>query len=74
MIEVAREEFIRWVNESNVNQTLKDILIEKLRKLGISFTTHESLDKDFFEEAHKSLNWEGIEIEYYQELVPIINK
>jgi hypothetical protein len=74
MIESTRDELINWVNESEVNQTLKDVLTDKLRKVGISFTTRESLEKDSFEEAHRNLKWERIETESYQEMVPVINK
>jgi hypothetical protein len=34
---------------------IKEHMFEKLRKIGISFTTRESLEKDSFEEAHQAL-------------------
>jgi signal recognition particle GTPase len=55
LIEMVRNELIEWVTESDVDQKLKDMLIEKLRKIGVSFTTRESLEKESFEEAHRYL-------------------
>jgi len=59
LIEVTREELIEWLGESDVEQELKDILMEKLKKTGISFTTRESLEKESFEESHRQLNLDG---------------
>jgi hypothetical protein len=55
LIETVRNELIEWVQESKIGQKFKDILVEKLRKIGVTFTTRESLDKESFEEAHRHL-------------------
>ena len=55
LVETVRDELIEWVQESEIDQKLEDILIEKLRKVGALFTTRESLERDSFEEAHQNL-------------------
>lgn len=61
LIETVRDRLVEFVNKSEIDEKLKEVLVEKVRKIGILFTTRESLEKEFFEEAHRKLDLEKSE-------------
>lgn len=73
-IELVRTELIEWVNESEIDQSAKDVLAEKLEKVGVSFTTRESLERESFEEAHKGLELGLIGFNSYDSSVAWLKK
>ncbi|KAI6197181.1 hypothetical protein M3Y94_01194200 [Aphelenchoides besseyi] len=56
LIEATRNELIELLSHLSIPQSLRVVLMEKIRKIGISFSTRETLENDLFEEAHEDLN------------------
>ncbi|KAI6228613.1 hypothetical protein M3Y99_01201700 [Aphelenchoides fujianensis] len=62
MIEAARNELVELVSHLPTSQSAKSVLMEKVRKIGVSFSTRESVDKDLFEEVHRELSVDEEEV------------
>lgn len=62
MIESARNELVELVSHLPTSQSAKNTLMEKVRKIGVSFSIRESVEKDLFEEVHRELSVDEDEV------------